>query len=39
MPRVRIVPGGIEYEAADGDTIMGAALAAGYYWPTTCGGQ
>lgn len=39
MPRVRVEPSGIEYEAVDGDTIMGAAQSAGYYWPTTCGGE
>ncbi len=39
MHQIRIEPSGIEYEAADGETIMGAAMAAGYYWPTTCGGE
>ncbi len=36
---IRVEPAGIEFEASDGDTIMAAAMAAGYYWPTTCGGQ
>ena len=39
MITIRVEPGGITIGAADGDTIMGAANAAGYYWPTTCGGQ
>ncbi|HWO94347.1 MAG TPA: 2Fe-2S iron-sulfur cluster-binding protein [Dehalococcoidia bacterium] len=39
MTRVRVEPAGIEFEAAQGETIMAAAHAAGYYWPTTCGGQ
>ncbi len=33
------MPANIEFEAAPGETIMGAAQARGYYWPTTCGGQ
>jgi 2Fe-2S ferredoxin len=36
---VRVLPDGIEFEAADGETVMGAAHEAGLYWPTTCGGQ
>jgi 2Fe-2S ferredoxin len=39
MPRVRVLPLDVEIEAADGATIMGAAQAFGYYWPTTCGGE
>jgi 2Fe-2S ferredoxin len=39
MARVRVVPLDIEYEAPAGATVMGAAEAAGYYWPTTCGGE
>jgi 2Fe-2S ferredoxin len=39
MSRVRVEPGEIEFEASDGQTIMGAAHDAGLYWPTTCGGQ
>lgn len=39
MPRIRILPLGAEIEAGDGVTIMGAAQALGYYWPTTCGGE
>jgi 2Fe-2S ferredoxin len=39
MTRIVIEPGGIEYEAAAGETLMGAARGLGYYWPTTCGGQ
>jgi 2Fe-2S ferredoxin len=39
MPRIRIMPLGVEIEAPDGATVMGAAQALGYYWPTTCGGE
>ena len=39
MTRVVVEPGGIEFEAAVGETLMGAAQARGLYWPTTCGGQ
>ena len=39
MPRIRILPLDVEIEAADGATVMGAAQALGYYWPTTCGGE
>ncbi len=39
MSKVTIRPTDIVIEVPDGDTIMGAAQAAGYYWPTTCGGE
>ncbi len=39
MATVRVLPGEIVLEAEDGQTIMEAAHEAGYYWPTTCGGQ
>jgi 2Fe-2S ferredoxin len=39
MARVTVLPSNIEYEAAIGETLMGAAQAKGLYWPTTCGGQ
>jgi 2Fe-2S ferredoxin len=39
MAKVTVQPGGIEYEAPIGETLMDAARALGYYWPTTCGGQ
>ena len=39
MPRIRIVPLNVEIDAATDATVMGAAQAAGYYWPTTCGGE
>ncbi len=39
MPHIRVEPSGIEFESAPGATIMGAAEDAGYYWPTTCGGE
>jgi 2Fe-2S ferredoxin len=39
MTKVVVRPGGMEYEAALGETLMDAARSLGYYWPTTCGGQ
>ena len=39
MPRVRILPLDVEIEARPDATVMGAAQALGYYWPTTCGGE
>jgi 2Fe-2S ferredoxin len=39
MPRIRILPLNIEVEAGMDATVMGAAQDAGYYWPTTCGGE
>ncbi len=39
MTKVTVLPGNIEFEATVGETLMGAALARGLYWPTTCGGQ
>ncbi len=39
MPLVTVRPKGLEFTAEDGQTVMAAALAAGYRWPTVCGGQ
>jgi 2Fe-2S ferredoxin len=39
MTRVIVLPGNLEFEAKAGETLMEAAHAHGYYWPTTCGGQ
>ena len=39
MARVTVEPSGIEFTAAEGETIMDAAKAAGYWWPTSCGGK
>jgi 2Fe-2S ferredoxin len=39
MPRIRILPLNAEIEAGEDATIMDAARALGYYWPTTCGGE
>ena len=39
MPTIRVLPLDVEIEASEGDTVMGAAQAEGYYWPTTCGGE
>ncbi len=36
MPKVTIEPSGIEIEVSRGETMMAAARAQGYYWPTTC---
>lgn len=36
MPRVRIEPSGIVFDAEAGRTVMDAATAAGYYWPEGC---
>lgn len=39
MPKITIRPLDIEIETPEGETIMAAAMAKGYYWPTTCGGE
>jgi ferredoxin, 2Fe-2S len=39
MARIRVLPLGDEFDADADTTIMGAAQALGYYWPTTCGGE
>ena len=39
MALIRIRPLDVEIEAVPGATLMGAAQALGYYWPTTCGGE
>jgi 2Fe-2S ferredoxin len=39
MPIVRVLPLDAEFEADVDATVMGAAQARGYYWPTTCGGE
>lgn len=39
MPKVIIRPLDIEIEVPEGATLMAAAEAQGYYWPTTCGGE
>lgn len=39
MPKITIIPLGITIDAEHGQTIMDAARAAGYYWPTTCDGR
>lgn len=38
MPSIRVEPSGVVLDAESGSTIMGAAQANGYYWPTICGG-
>jgi ferredoxin, 2Fe-2S len=39
MPHIHLLPLDVEFEAAPGETVMGAAQRLGYYWPTTCGGE
>ena len=39
MAKVTVRPSGITFDAAEGETIMDAARAAGYWWPTSCGGK
>jgi 2Fe-2S ferredoxin len=39
MTRVRILPLDVEVEGRREETVMAAAQQAGYYWPTTCGGE
>jgi len=39
MPRIRILPLNADIAAEEDATIMDAARALGYYWPTTCGGE
>ena len=36
MPTVSILPAGIEIAVPEGETMMAAARALGFYWPTTC---
>ena len=36
MPRVRVEPLDIEFEAPLNETVMDAANAAGYFWPVGC---
>lgn len=36
---VRVEPAGIDLDVESGETVMGAAVRAGYRWPTVCGGQ
>lgn len=38
MAHVTVRPAGIEFTAEPGQTIMAAGEAAGYRWPTICGG-
>jgi len=39
MATIRIEPLGANVEAGEDATVMRAAQDAGYYWPTTCGGE
>lgn len=37
MSVVRVLPLELDLEVSDGQTVMAAAHAAGYVWPTECG--
>lgn len=39
MATITVKPSGLHITAAAGQTIMAAADAAGYRWPTICGGN
>ena len=39
MTTIRVLPLNADIEAAPDATIMAAAQALGFYWPTTCGGE
>jgi 2Fe-2S ferredoxin len=39
VPRVLILPSGIELEVAPGESVAEAAWRQGYVWPTQCWGQ
>jgi ferredoxin len=36
VPRIRVEPLDIEFEAPTNETVMDAANAAGYWWPVGC---
>lgn len=36
MPRIRVEPIGIEVEAPQGESVMDAVCAQGYFWPVGC---
>jgi len=36
VPRIRVEPLNIEFEASKQETVMEAANAAGYWWPAGC---
>lgn len=39
MTRITLLPLDVTVDAGEGSSVMGAAQDAGYYWPTTCGGE
>ncbi|MGH9001330.1 MAG: 2Fe-2S iron-sulfur cluster-binding protein [Acidimicrobiia bacterium] len=39
MPTIRVLPGDLSVEVAEGETLMAAAERAGLRWPTVCGGD
>lgn len=39
MPKIHLLPLDVVIDAGVDATVMGAAQALGYYWPTTCGGE
>ena len=36
MARIRVEPLGIEVDSPEGETVMDAVCARGYYWPVGC---
>ena len=39
MPTIRVLPGDLSIDVAEGETLMAAAERAGLRWPTVCGGD
>ncbi len=39
VPKIHLLPLDVTFDAPEGSTVMDAARSAGYYWPTTCGGE
>jgi ferredoxin, 2Fe-2S len=39
LTSVRVEPAGVDIVVDAGETLMAAAVRAGYRWPTVCGGQ
>jgi 2Fe-2S ferredoxin len=36
VPRIRVEPGGIEFDASEGESVLEAAEREGFYWPLGC---
>ncbi|MTD15184.1 2Fe-2S iron-sulfur cluster binding domain-containing protein [Nakamurella sp. YIM 132087] len=39
MPKVRVLPAGVDLEVREGEAVAEAAWRQGYVWPTQCWGQ